>query len=61
VLLGLQGAAIYYGLRALAAHLRHSGYTSFQVKLMLGPSYLIACFVTNIFALLGVNLIHRFF
>ena len=61
VLLGLQGSAIYYGLRALATHLRRSGFTNFQVKMMLGPFYLIACFVTNLFALLGVKLIHRFF
>ena len=55
VLFGLQAAAIYYGLRALMAHLRRSGFTSFQIKIMLGPLYLIACFVTNLLALLGME------
>jgi len=61
VLLGLQAAAIYYGLRALSTHLRRSSFSSFQITMMLGPLYLVACFVTNIFALLGFELIHKLF
>ena len=61
VLLGLQAAAMYYGLRTLAAPPRRSGFSNAHVKLMLGPFYLIACFITNILTLIGVELIHRLF
>jgi len=57
----VQGAAIFYGLKALVSHLRHQGFSSDQVRLMLAPCYLVACFGTNIVALIGVGVIRKFF
>ena len=56
-----QIAGIDFALRAVRTHLRRSGYTSYQVKIMLGPLYLIACFATNIVALLIFGVAHKFF
>jgi len=39
VLLCVQGTALYLGLRAFVTHLRRHGFTSFQVKIMMGPMY----------------------
>jgi hypothetical protein len=56
-----QSAAIFCGLRGLISHLRHRHFTSYQVRLMLAPSYLVACFATNIITLIGVGVIRKFF
>jgi hypothetical protein len=62
VILGIaQIAAIAFGLRALRHHLRHSGFSRAQIRMALYPSYLIACFLTNIFVLISIGLIHKFF
>jgi hypothetical protein len=58
-LFALQGGALYYGSRAFGRHLRRSHFTSMQVKMALGPIYLLGCFVTNLFVILGYDLIHR--
>ena len=58
-LLGVQGSSLYFGLRAVVAHLRRRGFSRGQVKLMFGPIYLVACFITNILALVAVNLIRK--
>jgi len=60
VLFGLQTAALYFGFRAIVSHLRHNGFTSFQVSIALAPLYLVGCFITNILALIGFGLIHKF-
>src|ERR1700678_4344224 len=52
VLVAAQIAGLVFGLHAVLAHLRRTGFTSFQLKIMLGPLYLITCFATNIVALL---------
>lgn len=56
-----QLAAIYFALGAVLAHHRRSRYTSFQMKMLLGPFYLIACFATNVVVFLAVGIAHRFF
>jgi hypothetical protein len=60
ILVVAQIAGIYFALRAVRMHLRRSGFTNHQFKIMLGPLYLIACFATNIVALLLVGIIHRY-
>jgi len=60
-LLLAQLAGVYFGLRAVFAHLRRTGFNSYQVKIMLGPLYLVACFATNLVVLLIVGIIHKFF
>ena len=56
-----QFGGIYFSLRAVRGHLKRSGFTSYQTRLMLGPLYLIACFATNIVALLVLGVAHKFF
>jgi hypothetical protein len=56
-----QIAAIAFGLRALRRHLRHSGFSRGQIRMVLYPSYLIACFVTNVAVLISIGLAHKFF
>ena len=60
-LVAAQITGMGFGLRALIAHLRRTGFTSFQVRIMLGPLYLIACFATNIVAFLAFGILHKFF
>lgn len=59
LLLGLQGSTLYVGLRFVVWHLRHRGFSSLQAKMMLGPIYLVACFLTNILVLLAYDLLRR--
>ncbi|HEY3901146.1 MAG TPA: hypothetical protein VGM54_21225 [Chthoniobacter sp.] len=62
VILGVaQIAGIAFGLRALRRHLRHSGFSRAQIRMALYPSYLIACFLTNIAVLISIGLAHKFF
>ena len=62
VILGIvQIAAIAFGLRGLRLHLRHSGFSRSQIRMILYPSYLIACFLTNIAVLISIGLAHKFF
>ena len=62
VILGIaQIAAIAFGLRALRIHLRHSGFSRSQIRMILYPSYLIACFLTNVAVLISIGLVHKFF
>jgi hypothetical protein len=61
ILAVVQVAGIAVGLRAIVAHLRRTRFNSYQVKLMLGPCYLVACFVTNIVELVGVGIVRKFF
>ncbi|MDR3406185.1 MAG: hypothetical protein P4L99_27120 [Chthoniobacter sp.] len=60
VLFALQATALYFGFRVTTARLRRHGFTSFQVSVALAPLYLVGCFITNIFALIGFSLIQRF-
>jgi hypothetical protein len=55
----VQGSGLYFGLRAVVAHLRRRGFSRGQVKLMFGPIYLVTCFITNILALLAVHMIRK--
>jgi hypothetical protein len=62
LVLGLvQLAAITCGLRTLMAHLRHSGFSSYHLKLAIIPFYLVICFITNIAAILAIGLVQKFF
>ena len=61
LLLAAQIAGLALALRAIVAHLRRTGFTSFQVKIMLGPLYLVVCFATNIVVLLVFGIIRKFF
>jgi len=60
ILFALQVAALHFGFQAAIARMRRHGFTSFQVSVALAPLYLVGCFITNIFALIGFGLIHRF-
>jgi len=57
----VQGVAIFCGLRGLSSHLRHRHFTSYHIRLVLVPSYLVACFATNIVTLIGVGVVRKFF
>jgi len=56
-----QAATIIFALRHLHSHLRRQGFSSYQVRITLAPCYLVACFTTNIVALIGVGIIRKFF
>lgn len=55
-----QMAAIIFGLRALNAHLRREGFTNYQVRMTLIPCYLVACFLTNIAAVISLGIVRKF-
>jgi len=60
VLIALQFSGMYFGLHAMRVHLRHSGFSSDQIRIMLVVIYFIACFATNIVIFLGFGLVHKF-
>jgi hypothetical protein len=62
IILGIaQIVGIAFGLRSLRRHLRHEGFSRSQIRMILYPSYLIACFLTNIAVLISIGLVHKFF
>ncbi len=57
--LAAQLAIFTVTVRLFTRHLRRSGFTGFQVKIMLGPLYLIMCFASNLIILVIMGLAHR--